>query len=556
MNNCLSVFEAWLSDPFFDKDTRLELSSLTDPAEIEDRFCRDLEFGTAGLRGVMQAGTNRMNRYTVRRATKGLARWLASRCDDLSGGVAIAYDTRNHSAEFALEAALTLCRENIPVHLFFEATPTPVLSYAVRSLGCLAGIVITASHNPKEYNGYKIYDKDGCQLLPDDARELTSFIKEVSVTSAFVMEKSEALDKGLLKFVGNYVIDAFTEECRKEAHPLSPYAKSALKVVYSPLFGSGYKAVTLLLGKEGYKNVSVVKSQALPDGNFPSLRVPNPEEPQALSAGIRQAGEEQADLVFATDPDCDRIAVAVLHNGFHQTLSGNTLGALLVNYVLTRRAVSLKPDSVIVKSAVTGELGAAVAKSFGVKTVETLTGFKYIGDFIRQGEGSFVMGYEESCGYLVGTHCLDKDAVVTSMLVCEMAAYYKELGKTLLDVLDDLYTQFGVHSFLCDAYKVPGLDWAERVKSSMEALRAKGADAFTGRCTFIDYAADSSGLPKADMLKYIFPDGSWMAVRPSGTEPKFKVYHFAKSTTRTGAADIIASHRRVIEAFLPAGAAK
>ena len=556
MNDCKDRFNSWLSDPFFDEDTKAELSMLTDADEIENRFCKDLEFGTAGLRGIMQAGTNRMNRYTVRRATKGLAAWLKDTCSDVSGGVVIAYDTRNNSADFALETALTLCSEGVPAYLFDTHAPTPLLSFAVPHLGCLAGVIITASHNPKEYNGYKAFDKDGCQLLPDDAAAVLSFIKETPITSAVPMEKTAAIESGLLKMVGSEVLDAFLTECKKQSRPVSQKAKASLKIVYSPLIGAGLVPVSRILSEQGYENVFVVSEQANPDGNFPTLKVPNPEDPDALSIGIRLAGEKDADLVIATDPDCDRLAVAVLHNGFYQTISGNVLGALIVNYVLTRRRDELKPDSTVIKSVVTGELGASVAKSFGVNVKEVLTGFKYVGDYIRGNKDNFVMGYEESCGYLIGTHALDKDAVVASMIVCEMAAYYKQQGKTLLNVLDELYEQFGVHMFCVDAYNIPGLDWSIRVHHTMSELRERGCDIFEDADNLIDYQNGINDLPKTDMIKYIFLDGSWMCVRPSGTEPKLKIYHFSKCATNSGASDIIAAHREAVERYLPEGAKK
>jgi len=556
MKDCQSRFHSWLSDPFFDEDTKAELVMLRDTDEIEDRFCKDLEFGTAGLRGVMQAGTNRMNRYTVRRATKGLAMWLNSTCDDLSGGVVIAYDTRNNSADFALETALTLCGEGVLAYLFNTYAPTPLLSFAVRHLGCLAGVMITASHNPREYNGYKAFDKDGCQLLPDDAAAVLSFIKETPMTSAVPMDKDAALKSGLLRMVGGNVLDAFLAECKKQTHPISDEAKGALRVVYSPLNGAGLVPVCRILSEQGYKNVTVVGEQAEPNGDFPTLNVPNPEDPEALSMGIRLAGVKDADLVLATDPDCDRLAIAVLHDGFYQTISGNTLGALIVNYVLTRRADTLSSDSFIVKSVVTGELGASVAESFGVTVKEVLTGFKYIGDYIRGSREGFVMGYEESCGYLIGSHVLDKDAVVTSLIVCEMAAYYKQQGKTLLNVLDELYEQFGVHMFCVDAYNIPGLDWSVRVQHSMSALRERGGDIFEDTEHLLDYQNGIDGLPATDMLKYIFADGSWLCVRPSGTEPKLKIYHFSRYHTSSGACEIIAAHRKTIERYLPEGAKK
>jgi len=535
----LERYRLWQTEAF-DDETRAELAALTDEKEIEDRFYRDLEFGTGGLRGVMGAGTNRMNRYIIRKATQGLADWLkASGEEAVRKGVVIAYDSRNHSAEFAKETALTLCANGVRAFLFDSLQPTPLLSFAVRHLGCAAGVVVTASHNPKEYNGYKVYNAGGCQLVPREAEVVIRYVNAVNLTEVSAMEEEEALASGLLTIVGHDTVDAFLAAVCLQAHPLSAAEKTDLRVVYSPLHGSGNLPVRAVLNRLGYSDIRVVTEQELPDGNFSTVRSPNPEDRAALEMGIAQAESCGADIVLGTDPDCDRVGVAVRTDSGYQLLTGNQIGALLVNYVLTRRKDTLNERSTLVKTTVTSELGAEIARSHGLRIVDTLTGFKFIGEQIcnyeKDNSAEFVIGYEESYGYLAGTHARDKDAVVSSMLICEMAAYYKAQGKTLLHVLEALYGQYGYYLDALDSFTLKGKDGAERIKNIMTELRRTGAGLDASVEAVQDYSAGLDGLPKSDVLKFRLKDGSWLAVRPSGTEPKIKIYYSVRQQDRQAA---------------------
>mgnify|MGYP004660083279 CR=1 FL=1 len=554
---CERRLKSWREDPFFDAQTRAETAALTDEAEIEDRFGSEMTFGTAGLRGLMGAGTNRMNRYTVRRATKGLAGWLIASEGEATArrrGVVIAFDSRFHSADFAEETALTLCADGIPAYCFPVLTPTPVLSFAVRHLGCCAGVMITASHNPKEYNGYKVFDRDGCQLLERQADAVLARAAAVPLTSVVPMDRAAALSAKLLRSVDPSVLDAFLDAAAAQSHTLDSSAKRALRVVYSPLHGAGSIPVRRILERQGYQNVLIVPEQEKPDGAFPTVAVPNPEDREALTLGVRLAAVRDADLVIATDPDCDRVTISALHNGLYQNFTGNQLGALLANYIFTRRADRLTSASVLVKTIVSGELAPAVARAHGVRVVEVPTGFKYIGDQIRRCESDpeleFIMGYEESCGFLIGTHALDKDAVGTCLLICEMAAYYKSQGLTLIDVLSSLYEQYGYHMSVLDTYTITGHNWKEKVRTLMAVLRLHGRELAGGPVTVLDYATGIGGLPRCDVLKFCFEDGSWMAVRPSGTEPKIKIYHSTRQKDRAAAERSIAAHRKAVLSYL------
>ena len=410
-------FDLWCS---FDEETKNELVTISDEKEIEDRFYKDLEFGTGGLRGIMGAGPNRMNKYTIAKATKGYADYLKSHFDgEIS--VAIAYDSRNNSQYFSQVAAGVLAANGIKVYIYNTLMPTPVLSFTAKHLGCNGGIVLTASHNPKEYNGYKIYDEKGCQLVPRFANQVIDFVNAVTdLQSVGIMDFDEGVNNGKIVVIGEDILDAFLKEVKKQ----SIYEeKSDLKIIYTALHGTGNIPVRKAL--DGM-NVSIVKSQELPDGNFSTVRSPNPEEKDALTIAIEQAKEEKADLVLGTDPDCDRVGTAVLHNGEYVLMTGNQIGALLVDFVLSNRKDTLNEKSTLVKTIVTSEVGADIARSYGLHIVDTLTGFKYIGEQIGKyeinGDREFVIGYEESYGYLVGTHARDKDAVVSSMLICQMAA--------------------------------------------------------------------------------------------------------------------------------------
>lgn len=515
-------YEYWLT---FDDNTKNELESITDKKEIEDRFYKDLEFGTGGLRGIMGAGANRMNKYTVGKATKGLCEYLKN---EFSGekSVVIAYDSRNNSKAFAECAAEVLCYNGIKTFLFEEIMPTPVLSFSVRYLNCNAGIVITASHNPKEYNGYKVYDKYGCQLVPQYADKVISYINNVKdIKSVKHMNLNMALSNGYLTYIGDEVLNSYISEVEK----MAVYKEASdLKIVYTPLHGTGNIPVRKVLSDMSF-DVSVVKEQAVADGNFTTVRSPNPEEKDALNMALEQAKRANADLVIGTDPDCDRVGVGVLHNGEYTLLTGNQTGALLVDFYLKFKKQSLNPKSTLVKTIVTNDLGAEIARKNGLNVVETLTGFKYIGDQItkyeKTGENEFLIGYEESYGYLVGTYARDKDAVVASMLICEMAAYYKKNKMTLVDALNVLYSEYGFYLDALDSFVLKGKDGASRIKNIMSYFRANKATVFPNITDVKDYSTGVGDLPKSNVLKFFLKGGSWIAVRPSGTEPKLKMYY-------------------------------
>ncbi|MEE1010552.1 MAG: phospho-sugar mutase [Acutalibacteraceae bacterium] len=526
----MNTYEYWLT---FDEETKKELEAITDKAEIEDRFYKELEFGTGGLRGIMGAGANRMNKYTVSKATKGLADYLNSSFEG-EKSVAIAYDSRNNSRFFAEVSAGVLCGAGIRVYLFETLMPTPVLSFAVRYHKCTAGIVITASHNPKEYNGYKVYDEMGCQLVPEFADKVIACVNAVTdIKNIPCMSLEEAEKNGLLTYIGDDTLNAFLDEIKKQ----SVYnEKSELKIVYTPLHGTGNIPVRKIL--EG-KNVSIVASQELPDGDFSTVRSPNPEEKDALNLALEQAEKEGADIVIGTDPDCDRVGVGVLHNGEYVLLTGNQTGALLVDFILGSRKEALPSNAAVVKTIVTSGIGAAIAEKHGAKTVQTLTGFKYIGEKIckweKDGEHTFLFGYEESYGYLAGTHARDKDAVSASMLIAEMAAYYKNNGKTLVDALNGIYEEYGYYFDCLETFVLKGKEGAEKIQSAMSAMRESGNELFDDLDVLFDYSKGIDGLPKENVLRFDFKDGSWAAARPSGTEPKLKLYFSVKGENRAQA---------------------
>ncbi len=523
----MNAYEYWLT---FDEETKKELESITDKAELEDRFYKELEFGTGGLRGIMGAGANRMNKYTVSKATKGLADYLNA---EFGGekSVVIAFDSRNNSQFFAQTAAGVLCAAGIKVYLFETLMPTPVLSFAVRYHNCTAGIVITASHNPKEYNGYKVYDSKGCQLVPQYADKVIAFVNAVEdIKNIPSVSLEEAEKSGKLVMIGDETLNAFLAEVKKQSLYNEP---SELKIVYTALHGTGNIPVRRIL--DG-KNVSIVKAQELPDGDFSTVRSPNPEEKDALTLALKQAEAEGADVVIGTDPDCDRIGVGVLHNGAYTLLTGNQTGALLVDFVLKFKKDSMPKNAAVVKTIVTSGLGAAIAEKHGAKAVQTLTGFKYIGEKIclweESGEQTFLFGYEESYGYLAGTHARDKDAVSSAMLIAEMAAYYKNNGKTLVDALDAVYAEYGYYYDCLETVVLKGKEGAEKIQSAMKSLRETGENLFDDIDVLLDYSKGIDDLPKENVLRFDFKDGSWAAVRPSGTEPKLKMYFSVKGENR------------------------
>ena len=531
MRDYKNIYEEWLKASYIDENTKTELKNLTEE-EIQDRFYKDLAFGTGGLRGKMGAGTNRMNRYTVRKATCGAANALKARYADARSPLraVIAYDSRNHSEEFAMEAAGVLAACKIHVTLFNTLMPTPVLSFAVPYLNSQMGIVITASHNPKEYNGYKIYDEKGCQLVPEKAEYVIRYVEEVrDLQNIPYADYRTALQDGRIELLGEEVLEAFLEAVLKQSGLKDREAKAALRIVYTPLHGTGNRPVRKVLKKAGFTQVSVVDAQEEPDGDFSTVRSPNPEERDALNLALAQAEREGADLVLGTDPDCDRVGVGVLHQGEYRLLTGNQIGALLVAYVCEKNASALSARSTLVKTIVTNDLGARIAADYGLQVVNTLTGFKFIGDKIteyeRTGEKKFVIGYEESYGYLVGTHARDKDAVVASLLISEMAAACKAKGSTLIDELERLYEKYGYFLDALSSYTLEGAKGVEQIRNSMAKLRKEGIRAIPGTIKMTDYLQETEGLPKSDVLKFFWADGSWMAARPSGTEPKIKFYY-------------------------------
>lgn len=541
--NYKDKYNEWLA--FADENTKAELESITDEKEIEDRFYKDLAFGTGGLRGIMGAGSNRMNRYTVGKATLGLARYLKSK-NDGEISVAIAYDTRNNSQYFAKVAAGIFASQNIKVNICKMVVPVPVLSFITHYLNCTAGVMITASHNPKEYNGYKVYDSKGCQFCTEDAKNAIGFINDITdYSSISFLEESE-----LINYIGENELNAFLAEVKKQ----SLYEeKSDLKIVYTPLHGTGNIPVRKML--EGM-DVTVVKEQELPDGNFSTVRSPNPEEKDALTIAIEKAKEIGADLVLGTDPDCDRVGIAVKDGDDYKLFTGNQTGALLVKFVLTMKKDTLNKKSTLVKTIVTSELGANIGRKFGLQIEETLTGFKYIGDKINKyeqtGEQEFVIGYEESYGYLVGTHARDKDAVVSSMLICQMASWYKNQGKTLVDGLNEIYDEYGYFLDYLDSFVLKGKDGAEKIQNLMTSFRNKGTALFDGIEEVIDFSTGIRDLPKENVLKYIWKDGSWMAVRPSGTEPKIKVYYSIVDASKENAGKRLEIIRNEIKSIINA----
>ena len=533
------AYQRWLNDAGIDEETKAELRGLEGQTkEIEDRFYRDLEFGTGGLRGVIGAGTNRMNRYTVAKATQGLAQYVRSVAGE-SGSVAIAHDSRFMSPEFALEAALVLAGNGVKAYVFEGLRPTPELSFAVRKLGATAGIVVTASHNPPEYNGYKVYGSDGGQLVPDTAEQVMAEIARVASFDDVVrMERGAAEAAGLLVWIGQEIDDAYIDAV-VGASPNPGLVKQAaeegvkVSVIYTPLHGAGNVPVRASLAAAGFEDVAVVPEQELPDPRFSTVKSPNPEEREAFALAIAMAEQSGAELLLGTDPDCDRVGAVVKdRSGAYVVLNGNQTGAVLAEYILSSLAArnAMPPNPVVIKTIVTSELGAVVAQHYGANVLNTLTGFKYIGEkmtqFERTGEASFIFGYEESYGYLAGTYARDKDAVVASLLIAEAAVYYKRQGLTLYDVLQKLYERHGHYLESLQSRTLKGKDGLEKMRALMDDWRANPPADVAGLAVSqrLDYLEDVHGLPLENVLKYILEDGSWFCLRPSGTEPKIKMY--------------------------------
>ena len=549
------VYEQWIANPYFDEATKEELKSIADDEnEIKERFYMDLEFGTAGLRGIIGAGTNRMNIYVVRRATQGLANYIA-KVDKKSQGVAIAYDSRHMSPEFAEEAALCLAANGIKAYIFETLRPTPELSFAVRHLGCVAGINVTASHNPPEYNGYKVYWEDGAQITPPHDSGIMGEVKAISDWNTVkTMDKDEAVKAGLFEVIGKEVDDAYMAELKKQVIHMDAIQAEGknLKIVYSPLHGTGNIPARRILKELGFENVYVVKEQELPDGDFPTVSYPNPEAAEAFELGLKLAKEVDADLVLATDPDADRLGVRVKDkNGEYHDLTGNMSGCLLANYEISQRKAvngSLPEDGALIKTIVTTNLADAIAKGYGVKLIEVLTGFKFIGQqilgFENSGKGTYLFGFEESYGCLIGTYARDKDAIVATMALCEAAAYYKTQGKTLWDAMIEMYEQFGYYKDDIKAVTMKGIEGLQKIQEIMTTLRQNPPAKFAGHKVIAvrDYKEDTiknletgevteTGLPNSNVLYYELTNDAWVCVRPSGTEPKVKFYYGVKGTS-------------------------
>ena len=550
------IYEEWLSNPYFDEDTKKELQAIKDDdQEIKERFSMDLEFGTAGLRGIIGAGVNRMNIYVVRRATQGLANYIKKMGGE-SKGVAIAYDSRRMSPEFSEEAALCLAANGIKAYRFESLRPTPELSYAVRRLGCIAGINVTASHNPPEYNGYKVYWEDGAQITPPHDTGIMAEVKAITDLSVCkTMDRAEAEKAGLFVTIGKEVDDDYIAELKKLVlHPecIEKYAKD-LKIVYTPLHGTGNIPARRVLKEIGFENVYVVPEQELPDGEFPTVSYPNPEAAEAFELALKLAKEKDADLVLATDPDADRLGVYVKDSksGEYITLTGNMSGCLLAEYEISQKKElegGLPADGALIKTIVTSNLADEIAKGYDIRLIEVLTGFKYIGQqilgFETSGKGTYLFGFEESYGCLIGTHARDKDAIVATMALCEAAAYYKSQGKTLWDAMIDMYEKYGYYIDAIQSVGFKGLEGLAKIQSIMDTLR-KEIPSKIGRYDVVsarDYKADTikdmktgevkpTGLPSSNVLYYDMTDGAWLCVRPSGTEPKVKFYYGVKGTS-------------------------
>ena len=549
------TYQEWLKNPYFDEKTKEELRQIADDDnEIKERFYKDLEFGTAGLRGVIGAGTNRMNVYTVRKATQGLANYIA-KVGQKAKGVAIAYDSRRMSPEFADEAALCLAANGIKAYVFESLRPTPELSYAVRKLGCIAGINITASHNPPEYNGYKVYWEDGAQITPPHDTGIMAEVKDVTDYAAVkTMDKDAAKEAGLYEVIGAEIDDAYIAELKSQVLHWDAIkeAQKDIKIVYSPLHGTGNIPARRVLKELGFENVYVVKEQELPDGEFPTVSYPNPEAKEAFALGLKLAKEIDADLVLATDPDADRLGVYVkdTKSGEYISLTGNMSGCLLADYEIGQRKElkGLPQDGALIKTIVTTNMADAIAKAYNIRLIEVLTGFKFIGqqilNFEQSGKGTYLFGFEESYGCLIGTHARDKDAIVATMALAEAAAYYKTKGKTLWDAMIDMYEKYGYYKDDIKSITLKGIEGLEKIQSILETLRNDPPVQIGDyKVTSVrDYKKDtiknvetgevtSTGLPNSNVLYYDLTDDAWLCVRPSGTEPKVKFYYGVKGTS-------------------------
>lgn len=567
-------YQIWAERTDLPANLQADMQQLaTDDKAAEDAFYQPLSFGTAGMRGILGAGINRMNIFTVRQATEGLARLMDSLDVAVKGrGVAISYDSRHFSPEFAIESAKVLGAHGIKAYVFETLRPTPELSFTVRHLNAYAGIMITASHNPKDYNGYKIYGEDGGQMPPKESDIITASIREADMFEVPVKDEAELVAAGLLVNIGKKVDDAYLAEVKTVTvnQELIDTVGKDMKLVYSPLHGTGALIAGQALQNAGFENVTIVPEQAEPNGDFPTVKLPNPEDPEALAMGIALAKEQGADVVIAVDPDADRMGTAVRQpSGEYQLLTGNQIGAVLLNYLLTAKkaAGTLPANGALVKSIVSSEFATDIAKSFGVETINVLTGFKYIAEQIQHfedtNEHTFLFGFEESYGYLVKSFARDKDSVQATVLLAEVAAYYKSLGKTLYDGLQELFEQYGYFVENTKSLTFAGVDGAEKIEDLMNKFRAETPAEFGGvqvakvedfslqtETETTTGAVTPMTLPKANVVKYWLADGSWVAVRPSGTEPKIKFYVGTKGVTAQAAADELAAIQATIATYV------
>jgi phosphoglucomutase len=550
-------YRKWLSCDILSEDEKKELLSVeNDTKEVEDRFYRDLEFGTAGMRGVLGIGTNRINIYNVRQASYGVAVYVNNEGKEAAEkGVLIGYDTRIMSREFAEETAKVLSKAGVKVYLFDTVHSVPEVSFGIRELGCAAGVMITASHNPKEYNGYKVYGPDGGQLPPEAVQTVIDAMNGIDIFDTEYMSLEDAKKSDLVEVVGPELNEKFLQTVQTQQ--LNPEAVNKVadtfKLIYTPFHGTGSRPIKEILKRIGFKNVLVVKEQDTEDGNFPTVKSPNPEDREGFTIAIEMAKENDVDVIVGTDPDCDRVGVVVRDaEGVYRTLTGNQTGALLVDYILrSKKEQNILPsDGVVIKTIVTTELAAAIAENYGMEIMNVLTGFKYIGEkmteFAEKKNHTYLIGFEESYGYLVGTHARDKDGVVATMLIAEMAAYYKTKGKSLYEALQDIYKQYGYYTEKTNSYTMPGKDGMEKMASILTGLRENPPSSINGLSVIkiTDYknqiikdkhgkVSPLCGLPKSDVLRYDLSDEkSYFIVRPSGTEPKIKLYlgTFADST--------------------------
>ena len=555
MKDYMKIYEEWLSNPYFDQDTKDELKAIAnDENEIKERFYKDLEFGTAGLRGVIGAGINRMNIYVVRRATQGLANYIIKQGGQ-NKGVAIAYDSRHMSPEFSMEAALTLAANGIKAYRFESLRPTPELSFAVRELGCIAGINITASHNPPEYNGYKVYWEDGAQFTPPHDKGVTEEVLAIEdLSTVKTTTEEEATAAGLYQVIGADIDDKYIAQVKAQVVNQAAIDKmqDQITIIYTPLHGTGNIPARRVMKELGFTHVYVVPEQELPDGDFPTVSYPNPEAAEAFELGLKLAKEKNADLVLATDPDADRLGVYVkdTKSGEYIPLTGNMSGSLLCEYVLSQKkaAGKIPADGQVVKSIVSTNLMDAIAKAYGVELIEVLTGFKWIGKQIlkneTEGKGTYLFGMEESYGCLIGSYARDKDAISATAALCEAAAYYKEQGKTLWDAMVDMYEKYGYYKDAVKSIGLSGIEGLAKIQAIMDGLRNNTPEEIGGYKVLSarDYKLDTikdmttgevtpTGLPASNVLYYDLPDGAWVCVRPSGTEPKIKFYYGVKGTS-------------------------